>query len=155
MKKTVSIVVLILTCLILLYIVFRMLISIVGGLIIGGAFSLPIDKQRMEKIFCEDRENLIVVRDYLINLEEDVIYISDEDVLEIADTNIAKTVERLFKRGYDVILKDENAIYFQRWSNLDSGRGIIYLIDDTKPINDNMAKIESLSEKNWYYCVSE
>ena len=47
--------------------------------------------------------------------------------------------------------RDRNTIYFQRWSNLDNGRGVAYSIDGSTPTLQFLTKLEPLSESNWYY----
>ena len=37
------------------------------------------------------------------------------------------------------------------WSNLDSGHGIAYTIDESEPKLQFLTKAEKLNEDNWYY----
>ena len=55
------------------------------------------------------------------------------------------------QNGYSVIGKDNNTIYFQIWSNVDSGRGFSYSVDSKEPVLPFLTKLEKLQENNWYY----
>ena len=151
MKKAINISMFFLISLAFLYVIFTYIIPLIGGLIIGGIFSPPISKAKMGKIFYKDHETLIVVRDYLINLENDDFYISNASDLESINPDIKKDINTLFEKGYKVIIKDKNQVRFQRWSNLDTGRGIIYLITGNESDLQPSMHIESLGEENWYY----
>ena len=137
------------------------LYSIVVGIAIGGAFSPPIGKEKMEKIFDEDRELLFIVTNYLISSDYEIAYIPPDmkdgeiyisgDYAEIEDVEIIKAINKLKERGYKGISIEDYTIHFQRWSNLDKGRGIAYSIDGSEPTLQFLTKLEPLSEPNWYY----
>ena len=69
----------------------------------------------------------------------------------IKDEQIMHSINTLISRGYDVITKDNNTVSFQRWSNLDAGRGIAFSIDGTQPNLQFITKLEKIRESNWYY----
>ena len=103
-----------------------------------------------EYFFNEDFEN-ITIRDtspyeILIGLESERIYIIDEKILN--------ALHRLFQRGYSVISKRDNMIQFQKWSNLDQGRGLVYFFDEQTLGQLRLTTI-SLSKASWYFYISE
>ena len=71
--------------------------------------------------------------------------------IEIQNINIVEAINILKNKGYYVIAKYENTTHFQRWSNLDNGRGVAYSIDGSEPRLEFLTKLEKLPEHNWYY----
>ena len=136
-------------------------IFVVGPLLIGGFFNPPISKEKMTDIFNKDQTLLLDVAQYLANSDYEDVYIHDiiknnkisitGGYIEIKDENVIKTINTLIKNGYSAIEKTGNTISYQRWSNLDNGRGIACSIDDSEPEMQFLTKIEPLSEPNWYY----
>jgi len=134
---------------------------LVSSLIIGGVFSQPIGKEKMVKIFDEDHELIAIVTNYLANSGYEKVYIpsttesgemsNSGTSVKIDDVEVVEAINTLKKRGYSVIGKDSNTIHFQRWSNLDNGRGIAYSINGNEPTLQFLTKLEPLSEPNWYY----
>lgn len=157
MKKAISTIVFISVSIVLL----KLLLTLVGGSLIGGAFSPAFNKKSMEKDFQKNKEAIVVVKDYMANSNYNELYISPSmtngkisisgETTKITDTNVVKAINKLKSRGYHVIVKDNNTIYFQRWSNLDNGRGIAYSITDDLPELQFLTKLEPLSEVHWYY----
>lgn len=142
-------------------IVFYLLLILIRGLFIGGAFFHPIDREEMEKYFQNDYEHIFLIEEYFANSQYDEVYITntmDSEKMsvsgidiEIENTDIVKAINSLKNNGYNVIGKDHNTVYFQRWSNLDNGRGIVYSIDGSEPMLQFLTKLEPLSKLNWYY----
>ena len=130
-------------------------------MIIGGALHPPIGEEEMENIFNDDYDLLIIVRNYFVNSGYEGIYIplpnkngemlADGDHVKIEDTKAIDAINNLKNRGYKVIGKDNNTIYFQRWSNLDCGRGIAYSIEGNKIEFFDLKRQIPLPESNWYY----
>lgn len=69
---------------------------------------------------------------------------------ELADP-LRKKIEDLFDQKYRLIWKTENTIFFQRWSNQDSGKGILYCPEGNLPKNHELVKAEALTDDGWYY----
>ena len=138
------------------------LVGIVGfGIASGSFFNSRIDKDQMSKIFIEDYELLSTVAQFLVdsgyrnvsiqkNMNESEPFIdvrnSEIDVKEIMDA-----IEELMNRGYSIIVRNGNTINFVRWSSMDVGIGIAYLVEGGEPVIDFLTKFESLSKPNWYY----
>lgn len=130
-------------------------------LIIGGKISFPVNYENINKIFEKDKENLFVVSNYFEKIYYKKIYISTsmqkgtmsiDGVHEyIQVPEIIQAIEDLKRKGYSVIGKSGNTIFFQKWSNLDSGRGIAYSVDGKQPQLEFLVKYKLLSEDNWYY----
>ena len=72
---------------------------------------------------------------------------------EIEDEAVIKSLNRIFgKRGYRVIGKNDNTIFFQEWAFLEKNRGIAYSINgEDKPVVEFLIKLEALSEDGWFY----
>lgn len=157
MKKILLTVLSVLSGLIVIWMIFL----VIGSLIIAGFFNPPIDKKKTEKIFMEDIHLLETVKDFLENSPYEDIYIHetmekgemsvDGKRIKIENIAVVEAVDRLKKRGYQGFTKNGCTIDFQRWSNLDCGRGIAYSIDGSEPTLQFLTKIEPLSEPNWYY----
>jgi len=80
----------------------------------------------------------------------DRAFVSDEDVTE--------SIHLLFQRGYRIISRNEYVVKFQRWSNLDAGRGIVYSINGNTPREDAMnflVEILPLSQEGWYFYIED
>lgn len=137
------------------------LFNLLSGLFIGGFFFPPITQEGMEKHFQNDKEYIFVVNEYLVNSKYGEIYIPSTmesgemsnagTPVKINETEVVTAINTLKKRGYSVIGKDGNTIHFQRWSNLDNGRGVAYSVNGNEPTLQFLTKLEPLTEPNWYY----
>ena len=135
--------------------------NLLSGLFIGGFFFPPTTQEGMEKNFQKDKEYIFTVAEYIANSKYGEIYIpttmeSGEmsnagTPVKIDNVEVVTAIETLKKRGYSVIGKSGNTIHFQRWSNLDNGRGIAYSINGNVPNLQFLTKLEPLSDENWYY----
>jgi hypothetical protein len=118
----------------------------------------------MERDFDKNKETIIFVKNYLIELDFESIHINSSNGtmftgLEygniIIESDSAKeAIQLLFRNGYKAIGKKENSIRFLRWSNLDSGTGAVYSIDGNIPDESSLqhlTKIEPMHEDGWYY----
>lgn len=140
------------------------------GLFIFTWFPPKIPKATMEKELNRNKETIISVIDYLTELpfekavvntvenkEIDLIVYNDNGAahLTINDEAVADNIYFLFKKcNYKVLTKDGGVIIFLRWSDLDSGTGIVYSIEGYTPDEssfDYLTKLEPLDEENWYY----
>ena len=141
-----------------------LLYGFIAGLIIGGAFHPAISSERMERIFEEDYDLLVIVRNYLENSTHESVYIHNSMEhgeisirgrrVEIEDVEVVEAISTLWSRGYRVIGKRGNTVHFQRWSNRHNGRGIVYSIDGTEPTDADLqylTRAEPLSVLGWYY----
>lgn len=141
---------------------------VVSIIYVKELYPSPISKQNMENEFSKNKEILLSVAKYLEKQEYISIYITSTDKkgemfasinnkeagkrIQISDDLIATNITDLFEKyNYNVITKEGNDIYFQRWSNKDYGRGVVYSTDGERPKNELITKLEPLSEKNWYF----
>jgi hypothetical protein len=142
--------------------------TIVSIIYIKALYPSPILKHNMENEFSKNKDILSSVAKYLERQEYTNIYITSTDkkgemftstsskevgkTIRISDNSISKHIADLFeKHNFSIITKKDNAIYFQRWSNRDFGRGVVYLINGELPKNELVTKIEPLNEENWYF----
>lgn len=130
-------------------------------------FKPPVSKKYMERDFNKCKADIVLVTEFLASSIYDSVYIPDFDEsgmvfvgldegdVHIDNTEIYAAIDRLINRcGYQVICKTENAVYFQRWSNKDNGRGIICSLNDCIPDETSLSfltHIEALEESGWYY----
>lgn len=135
--------------------------KVIGGLIIGGFFKPPINEIKMERIFNDDKDYLSIITEYFENIYYADIYITNTmdssefsvggKHIKIDNKTVVESINYLKKHGYSVITKDNNTICFQRWCNLDNGRGIAYSINGEEPKLQFLTKLKPFSEKDWYY----
>jgi len=135
-------------------------------LLIGPAPS----HSRIERDFQRDREQLIIVRDFLIESEIGDIHINSDSAVdwlfsEMEQGRIStehetalEIIHQFSQRRSGVISRRDNVIIFQRWSSLDAGRGIAYSIDGSVPDNSTitfLVQIEPLSEEGWFFYIDD
>lgn len=117
--------------------------------------------------FNTDQEALENIADFFENLGYGNIYISENDMwgtmyvsegnsvgstTTISDPIVSEQIYNLLhKRGYSVVGKKSNTIYFQKWSNKNKGVGIAYTIDGSAPVIDFLTEFSNLSAEKWYY----
>jgi hypothetical protein len=146
----------------------KALVAIILAILIYMIFPPPISKDKMESQFHKNREAIFRVARFLQDQKYPGIYITSTDnkgemfvsdnthevgkTVPISDASVADDISSLFVRyHYEVIIIKKNGLYFQRWSNLDYGRGIVYSMDGRLPQNELLTKLEPLLEKNWYF----
>ena len=118
-------------------------------------------KNAAEQLLKRDIDHILTVTEFLVNLEQPTAYINSADgsmyigyTVNIDDEEVALAIKHLIESsGYHIIEKNNNTIYFLRWTRLmDFGGGITYSIDgQNKPELPHLTKLEPLSEENWYY----
>lgn len=123
--------------------------------------SLPLKYEGAEKFFKANDENMIIICDYFSSSEFSVIYISpstesgimyaDGQDAVIKNMHVIHAIENLKEQDCEIIKKNGNTISFQIWSDLDSGRGVVFSTDRSKPTLQFLTKLEELCEDNWYY----
>ena len=147
-------------------------ITVVTGLIwwVISIFSLP-DENKIENTFNNDLELLETVVCYLENSGYESVYVHKTMFdYGIEDKEAVKAIKQIFRRGYDVVAKSDNIIYFLRWTRFkDFGSGFVFSVDGVEPnygVDPKnplygseasptqimfLTKLEPLSESNWYY----
>ena len=128
----------------------------------------------METEFQDNKLYILTVRDYLLALSHDYdtrsIRISrswgdephevwlglEHGRIPIENEDIQAALTFLYARRFGGIWLLNNHISFQRWANLDQGRGALYIFDGTEPLvcaQTIIVILEPLSEPGWYYFV--
>ena len=135
---------------------------------------VPASKTQISWMYEMDKNMLVSVADYLQESGYHKIYIDDADygfndkksgylfalntndslgrfVLE--DQQVQRDINILFKlKGYSIIGKDGNTIYFLISTAGEHNKGIAYTIDGEPPVLDFVVDYELLSEEgHWYY----
>ena len=110
-------------------------------------------KDNAEKYFKKDKDDIILVTDYLVNSNSSSISINDTDIITIKDEKVKEAFNRLFKKKYSAIDKNNNAIEFTIWTRFNNfGSGIVYSINnEEEPTIEYLTKLVPLSEDGWYY----
>ena len=144
-------------------------LAILAGLIWGAAeFFSPPNKSKAERTFEQDKTDILLITEYLINSDYAEIFINKARIaqqtgtmftgietrdVKIEDEAVVNAIDWLGKRGYSIMDKTENTIYFQRWTRFkDFGSGIAYSINGKdEPELQFLTKLEPLSEDGWYY----
>jgi len=139
------------------------------SIIIFGGFNRRISPGRMERIFVEDYELLVIVANYLANFERTSIRLSAEvdiglrfefsdtlggQYIPIRDEDVANAIETLRDRGYRRITKNNNTVRFLRWSMRNRGHGIVYSMDGNPPDGSTfsfLTRLEPLSVDGWFH----
>ena len=150
------------------FLLFVLTRSILGFLIIFIAISIipfllfsPVfmpSYQKCEKIFQRDKEYLSFIT---TSIDYRNLYITDLDDIEEhfgdpEDESIKEAMEYLLqRRKYGLIKAGNGCFEFQVWATLNKGCGIAYSYDNEEPYIEFLTKLEPLSEKGWYYYVSD
>lgn len=125
-----------------------------------GPYYRP-NKDKIEKYFNQDKENIVILKDYFID-DPIASSISSLDFKSknysklIKNENVVQAFYSLFEKGYSEIGKQGNTIYFLKWtrgSNL--GVGIAYSVNNIQPELKTITKLEALSENGWYFYESD
>lgn len=142
-------------------------ITVIVGIIVLFIKLTPLSIGDMEGDFNKNRANILLVMEYICTINYDAVTINSTDEakilyaysengiggkIQIDNIRVVNALQTLFDNGYDVIGKTANTyVYFQRWSDLDCGSGIVYSIDGSSPKLEMLTKLEPLSDENWYY----
>ena len=134
-------------------------------------------QEQIAEEFYSNYNNIVTITEYLIHAPFDNITIQNNDYLynnktygywfaynadnsintnvgliPIENKKIVDILTELFRnRKYQTIVKNKNTIHFQLCDNLDMGRGIVFVKDDSKPEMQFVTEIQSLNKENWYY----
>ena len=148
---------------ILLFLSVICLFFLFGGIMLkSGIIPFPFNYESIDNIFKKDQMEIFAVSKYFEESDYQEIYIpssmnrgimSIEDGMHknIQELEVVEAIEKLKAKGYSVIGKEKNTIYFQRWSDLDSAQGIAYSIDGNEPVLHSLIKCKPLSKAGWYY----
>ena len=137
------------------------LLSILKLLSLSGLSMFFVDYEDGKREFEKNKENMHVLCEYLIENNYKDVYISfsifDDKItlngekIEFDKFEKSDVLTELKRDGYKVIVRNDNTIHFQRWSNMDSGCGIAYVTNGDVPKLQFLTRLKSLPKKNWYY----
>ncbi len=137
------------------------LLIIAFGFVINYVFDMtPPKKSEMAKKYNKQKSELEIVAEYAEGYKFRYTNIDDAQAIKAKNNEqelFKGSMTKLFEKyGYDVIYTDGNDVYFQYWSNMDYGRGIVYSLDGKKPNSESeyFTVIEPIPEKNWYFYES-
>ncbi len=133
-----------------------------------SVYPSPVTKNTIENEFFKNKEILLKIAKYLEKQEYISIYITATDkkgemfvstsnnevgkYIHISEDSISEHIDDLFEKyRFNVIIKKEDGIYFQRWSNKDYGRGVLYSVNGKRTQNGLITDLEPLNEENWYF----
>lgn len=114
-----------------------------------------------------NKENITLVTEYLLDLsypdawirEPNGTYFSDFEWRTIEDERVCEAIETLWENGISNIDKtaEDNSISFEMWRSFQEiDCGVAFSIDNTDcPTVQYMTYVEPLTERGWYYYVSD
>lgn len=133
---------------------------------------------RMEENFQRDKEQLVLVRDFLFELRleykrdfimvrryeggrrrfDGTVFLGERHGwVPIEDEAALDAIRQLFSNGYNVIIINDEHIRFQLWSTLDNGWGALYVFEGSTPytgLHHDVTLREALSADGWYFYMS-
>ena len=139
----------------------------------------PLTQEQVERHFARDYRLLAEMVQHLIDLGYERVHIREGGGVAsisgvghtiIEDAGVVRTINRLRRRGYSSISRNNNIVYFlrsTRFRNL--GNGVVYSIDGVKPnygVDPRhllygsvemptqimfLTRLEPLSKSNWFY----
>lgn len=138
---------------------------VIGVIWIAVSTLKPPDKDEMEKYLQQDKDDLVLITEYFINSDYSEISINESDFkkgimftgistreVNIENETAMKAINRIFKRGYHLILKNGNTISFEKWCFGEEHHGLAYSINsEDEPVLQFLTELDQLSENGWYY----
>lgn len=130
----------------------------------SGFISPPSAEDVVTK-FQNNYEVIITVTNFLAQSEYKNIYINDTSGdmavgishASISDSSVTDAIRQLHGKGYTIIIRTGNTIYFQQWTRfMGAGCGIAYSIDhNLEPRMEYLTELKPLSQSGWYYYVED
>ena len=125
-------------------------------------YVLPPDQDMAERLCRKDQESFRIIIDYFMASKDTKIFIDKasykKDDMKVAghkiqDKQVLKTLKYFFTiKGYKVIGRNGNTIYFEKWSFGERSIGLAYLIEEDADLwIDALVKSVPLSQSRWYY----
>ncbi len=124
------------------------------------------DKEKIENYFQRDKDDLMIVADYLSHLDYSYVLIDKSGVSDgimftgastrnqkICDDNALESLNSILNsKAYITVEKNGNTICFLRWSFLEQERGIAVSVDKVENLSvEFLVESEPLSKIGWYY----
>ena len=130
-----------------------------------------ITKDAMEQEFVENREMILEVVEFFEEQEWETITIwkthyegdmfvygvpGKSSYVPIENQHIAEVITLLFEEyNFTIISKEVDEVYFQRWADLDTGRGVVYSPNGEPTEDEFITILEPLQEEGWYFYEDE
>ena len=121
-------------------------------------------KRNVERDFNKNKESILIVKDFMAELEYELIVIRPPNEkmfaglgngdISTSDERVKDAIKLLGKKGYYVIRKNSGCISFQKWGIKDKGIGAVYSINGSVPTESSLqflTKAEQMAEDGWYY----
>lgn len=139
---------------------------VVGIVWITTSALIPPDKEKMEKCFQQDKDDLTVIANYFISLDYSYVSVDKSSIengvmftgastryQKIDDKTALESLNRILSnRKYIVVGKSNNTVFFEKWRFLEKDRGIAVSVNkEDSPLVEFLIKSEPLSEIGWYY----
>ena len=123
-------------------------------------------KEETDAWFRENKADILLVTEYLLQLEYDYCYIWDENSelsvlksvqIPVDNPEFYPAVRRLFINKCCRIIKEDDTINFRLWTFYDGReKGLAYSPNDKVPLVQFITEYELLDgETDWYYYVSD
>ena len=121
-------------------------------------FPPEIKMEKCQKYLDRYQEDYTAIAEWILQNREDSggsIRLRPEDV-RYYPGGIAKAAERIYKKcKWQSICSQQNAVYFQLWSNRKYGRGVLYCTNINALNNELLVEIQPLSQPFWYFYIEE
>lgn len=125
-------------------------------------YVLPPDQEMATQLYEYDKEDFRLIIDYFMASKDTKIFIDKasykKDDMKVAghkiqDKQVLKTLKYFFTiKGYKVIGRNGNTIYFEKWSFGERSIGLAYLIEEDADLwIEALVKSVPLSQSRWYY----
>ena len=144
------------------------IVILVLSLIPSSCFKSPPSAEDIEAFMKENRNDILLVNEYLLEIEgrHAIIWDNKGTILidlcdqQIENDAVKKALRFLWQsRCYRIVKYDEdNAIAYHIWSRTMGGVscGFVYAIDHTRsPKVQYLTKLIPLSEDGWYYYLAD
>ncbi len=147
---------------------FLTLIAILSLLHSCFTANTPPSLQYVRRCFERDKEDLLLIQEYLITSEYTDFFVvdyinenweialADLEHVEICNDAVLRALQRLKERGYENINKTGNTIEFELWSGIrDISCGIAFVAEGNAADIAFLTEIKHLEQKEWHYYITD
>ncbi len=125
-------------------------------------YILPPDQDMAEQLYAYDQDAFELIIDYFVESGDVHIRIYDDSDMHIGgkkieDKRVSDALKKLLTiKDYNMIGRNGDTVYFEKWSFGERSRGIAYSITGEETLLiDCLVKQEPLSRTGWYYYETE
>ena len=124
----------------------------------------PPSPEEIQTIFQENRDDFLLVTEYLVGTGYTDISVNDDCTsafanfkdIAIEDEAVVSALKKLSKNGCSSMSKRGNTVHFCLWTRFnDAGCGIAYSVDGKEISIEYMTQALPLSEEGWFYYVDD